>query len=302
MSRHVRFYTNKYGSNAWVYDPGSLPPWRSLRTGEFAGELPSGMSETSASELKSPGQYSYLSEYFTPAPAPAPTSPSRTGTLPMDPGLRAYVGGGTTAPTVTTPEESGFREPKLSDSTYDLIDEVTGKVIGRNVALFNAHYQEYLDFTAGIGGVGGVGGGGPTGPTAAELAIERSKVDAQNLATFISGTMAELELEIDAKRLTTEQALGEFNRRLDAFSEAGKQFKDIQPYTIPKGAEYAPGFQPGGIGERLGIEPVKAQPIEFDPFAMATDIVNETPVLTDIGVPSGDALKKAVELARGFIG
>jgi hypothetical protein len=143
---------------------------------------------------------------------------------------------------------------------------------------------------------------GRTGPTAAELAIQRSQVQAQNLSTFIQGTIAELTADIDAGRLKTEQALGEFNRRLDAFAEAGTQFQGIQPYTIPIGAEYAPGFQPGGIGERLGIEPRKAEVIQYDPFGMAAGIVAETPVLTDIGVPSGDALSEAIEVARGFLG
>ncbi len=148
----------------------------------------------------------------------------------------------------------------------------------------------------------GRGPSGPTGPTAAELAIERSKVQAQNLSTFISGTVSELQLEIDADRLNTEQAIGEFNRRLDAFSEAGAQFQGIQPYTIPIGAEFAPGFQPGGIGEELGIEPRRAEVIQFDPFAMANQIVAETPVLTDVGVPSGAALDEAIKIARGFLG
>ncbi|KKK87095.1 hypothetical protein LCGC14_2756650, partial [marine sediment metagenome] len=131
------------------------------------------------------------------------------------------------------------------------------------------------------------GGTGPSGPTAAELAIERSKVQATNLSTFIQGTVSELQLEIDADRLDTEQALGEFNRRLDAFAEAGKQFQGLLPFTIPRGAEFAPGFGPGEIGEQLGIEPVKANPINIDPFQMAQDIVNQTPDLTGIGVPSG---------------
>ena len=158
-----------------------------------------------------------------------------------------------------------------------------------------------------LGAGGGVvdedeGGVGRTGPTAAELAIERSKVQAQNLSTFISGTIAELTSDIDAGRLKTEQALGEFNRRLDAFSEAGGQFVGIQPFTIPRGVEYIPGSEPGGIATRLGLEPRRATPVEFDPFGMASQIVAETPVLTDIGAPSGDKLAEAIEVARGFLG
>ena len=148
---------------------------------------------------------------------------------------------------------------------------------------------------------GGVAATGPSGPTAAELAIERSKVTATNLSTFIQGTIAELSAEIDTARLTTEQAVGEFNRRLDAFAEAGQQFQGLLPFTIPRGAKFAPGFQPGGIGEQLGIEPRKAEVINIDPFQMAQDIVNQTPNLTDVGVPSGDALEEAIAIARGFL-
>lgn len=154
--------------------------------------------------------------------------------------------------------------------------------------------------------VAGVGGPaaptGPRGPTAAELAIERSRIHSQNLSTFLQGTIAELSAEIDARRLTTEQALGEFNRRLDAFSEAASKFEGIQPYTIPIGAKYLPGRGPGGVGEAIGRPLLEASPIMYDPFAMANEIVAETPVLTDIGVPSGDALQEAIKMARGFAG
>jgi len=146
------------------------------------------------------------------------------------------------------------------------------------------------------------GGTGRTGPTAAELAIQRSQVQAQNLATFITGTIAELEIEIDAKRLSTEQALGEFNKRLDAFSEAGDQFLGAQPFTIPRGVTHIPGFEPGGIATRLGLASQVATPVEFDPFVEATRIVAESPNLTDIGVPSGDALTEAIAIAQRFLG
>ena len=151
----------------------------------------------------------------------------------------------------------------------------------------------------------GIGGNAPSqgrqGPTAAELAIQRSQVQAQNLSTFIQGTIAELSAEIDAKRLSTEQALGEFNKRLDAFSEAGDQFIGIQPFTIAPGAKFFPGRGPGGIGEQLGQPVVKASPIDFDPFQMAQDIVDQSPSLTDIGVPSGTALDEAIAIAKGFL-
>jgi hypothetical protein len=173
---------------------------------------------------------------------------------------------------------------------------------GESGAVFsNVWWSEANEARANVAG-GFPGTAGPTGPTAAELAIERSKVDAQNLATFISGTIAELETEIDAKRLSTEQAIGEFNKRLDAFAEGGKQFVGIQPFTITPGSKYLPGRQPGGVGERLGRPVLEASPTVFDPFGEANRIVAESPDLTEIGVPSGAALDEANRIARQFLG
>ncbi len=146
------------------------------------------------------------------------------------------------------------------------------------------------------------GASGARGPTAAELAIERSRVQAQNLSTFIQGTIAELSNEIDSKRLSTEQALGEFNKRLDAFAEAGEQFVGIQPFTITPGSKFLPGRGPGDIGEAIGRPTLEASPVDFDPFGMANQIVAESPSLTDIGVPTGNALDEAIAIARGFLG
>ena len=144
-------------------------------------------------------------------------------------------------------------------------------------------------------------GEGATGPSAAELAIERSKVQATNLASFLDATIAGISADIDARRLTSEQAIGEFNRRLDAFEAAGTEFRGIQPYTIPQGAEYIPGFGPEGPATRVGLQPVKASPTMYDPFGMAADIVATTPNIAAIGAPSTSALQQAIEMARRFI-
>ncbi|KKN47054.1 hypothetical protein LCGC14_0666630 [marine sediment metagenome] len=183
----------------------------------------------------------------------------------------------------------GERLGLLDDGSTGMISEITG---------FELAPKWIQEEVLGAGG----GGGGRTGPTAAELAIDRSRVQATNLSTFIQGTVSQLSNEIDAGRLEMDQALNEFNKKLDAFAEGGKQFQGIQPYTIPIGAEYIPGFGPGEIGEHLGIAPEKVIPIQFDPFGMATEIVNQSPDLTDIGVPSGDALAEALEIARQFVG
>ena len=189
------------------------------------------------------------------------------------------------------------------DDYYVRVDEFGNKVpAGRgesgayfNTYAYNADLADYRDL------VEGRTGGGATGPTAAELAIDRSRVQSQNLATYLDGVIGQIQSDIDARRLTTEQAVGEFNRRLDAFSESGRQFQGIQPYTIPRGAEYIPGFGPGGPATKVGLEPVRASPIEYDPFGMANQIVAETPNIANIGVPSTDPLQQAIDMLKGYL-
>lgn len=302
----MEFWTNQLGSAMWVFDSSSLPAWRNLQTGAYSQQKPSDVDRsftprgpyTQEEAQLFPHASQYISGFPSATGARAP-SPAPSGEVFGPPASLAH----TAAP---PPATTGIPQPQYDDYWEDNVENpvpagTPGAV--HNTRAFLADTADWQQVTGNEPGrPGGVGPVGPTGPTAAELAIERSKVQAQNLATFVSGTIAELESEIDARRLSTEQAIGEFNRRLDAFSEAGQQFQGIQPYTIPIGAEYAPGFQPGGVAESLGIAPRPAEAIQFDPFGMAADIVAETPVLTDIGVPSGTALDEAIRVAEGFLG
>lgn len=298
----MEFWSNYLGSVMWVFDPGSLPPWRNLQTGVYANSKPSSVDR----QFTPSGPYTQEdAQLFPYASQHIPGFPSATGARAPSPAPSGEILGPPSSlaqgPS-QAPTALGEVPPLNPDDFYWRWDEVAGEMVparkGEPGAIFsNVWWAEANAAREGIG----QGAGGPSGPSAAELAIERSRVQAQNLATFVSGTIAELELEIDAKRLSTEQAIGEFNRRLDAFAEAGAQFRGIQPYTIPIGAEYAPGFQPGGIAESLGIAPRPAEVIQFDPFAMANEIVAGTPDLTGIGVPSGDALADALEIAEGFL-
>ena len=302
----AQFWTNNLGSEMWVFDVGSLPPWRDLQTGGYSNTKPSEVDRkftpsgpyTSEDANLFPYAGQYISGFPSATGARAP-SPAPTGEVLGPPVSQA------TFP--TTPSTSGVGEvpPLNPDDFYWKWDDASGAMVparkNESGATFSNLWWAQANESRRDVETGGAPGG-RAGPTAAELAIQRSQVQAQNLATFISGTIAELETEIDAKRLSTEQALGEFNRRLDAFSEAGEQFIGIQPFTIPRGAEFIPGFEPEGIATRLGLESQVATPIDFDPFGMAAEIVAETPVLTDIGVPSGSALDEAIAIARGFVG
>ncbi|KKL83586.1 hypothetical protein LCGC14_1973270 [marine sediment metagenome] len=301
----VQYWTDNLGSKMWIFDTGSLPPWRNLQTGEYSNTKPSGVTR----QFTPSGPYSsddaqlfpYASQYIS-------GFPEATGQRAVSAPPTGEVLGPSASLAAAPPSAGdGVGEvPALDPNDFWEKMNEFGQVVPARPnepgAVFN--YSAWDDANKSVASVAAGYGpsGGQTGPTAAELAIERSKVQAQNLATFVQGTAAELQAEIDAGRLKMDQGIAEFERRLDAFSEAGAQFQGIQPYTIPIGAEYAPGFQPGGVAEQLGIAPRKAEVIQYDPFGMAADIVSQTPDLTEAGVPSGDALSEAVALAESFLG
>ena len=257
-----------------------------------------------------------------PTPTPRPTrTPSQISNIGLDPTFRNYLanrpttggggGDGLVIP-VPSPDPRRGQVPEVNPDNFwtkrdnDPQSQTYGDLIPAEPneagawfdwdGFFNAK-SLVRDFAEGDGD----GGRGRTGPTAEELAIERSRVQAINLATYLDGVIESISQDIDARRLSTDQALSEFNRRLDAFTEAGKQFQGLQEFTVPRGSEFIPGFEPGGLAAKLGLQPQESNPVFIDPFAMAADIVHETPVLTDIGAPSADPIEDAVALVRSFI-
>jgi hypothetical protein len=156
------------------------------------------------------------------------------------------------------------------------------------MAAEQAEFERY-----GFGGVGGAGGGGPSPE---QLAIERSKVHAQNMSTFVEATLGELQLQIESGRLQMDQAEAEFNRRMDAFSEGGQLMQGMWQWTVAPGTEVIHS----DLRANLGMQPWESQAIEFDPLAEAWDIVQGTPEITQ-STPSFDPLQEAIDLVGGFI-
>ncbi len=302
----MEFWTDFQGGAMWVFDPGGLPPWRNLQTGAYADRKPSSVNK----QFTPSGPYTSADAQLFPfADQHIPGFPSATGGRAVSgPPSTEVLGPPTSLAQESAPTPAGVGQvPELNpDDFYWKWDATISGMVpakpGEPGATFsNTWWAEAKKAQADVAG-GFPTGGGRTGPTAAELAIQRSQVDAQNLATFISGTIAELEVEVDSRRLSTEQAIGEFNKRLDAFSEAGSQFRGIQPYTVTPGSKYLPGREPGGVGERLGRPVLEATPIDYNPFGMANQIVSESTDLEGIGVPSGDALAEAIAIAKRFLG
>jgi len=163
----------------------------------------------------------------------------------------------------------------------------------QNVYSYNKDLADYLEF----GTPGGPGGpGATTGPTAAELAIEQSKVQAANMANYLDGVIRGVEAEISAGRLSLEQAEAEFNRRMDALGEAGTQMAAMWQWTVPEDA----GALHPDIRANLGMEPWESQPMTWDPYALAQQIIAETPELTGQPIAT-DPIQEAIELAQGLI-
>lgn len=138
--------------------------------------------------------------------------------------------------------------------------------------------------------------GGAAGPSPAQLAIERSKVHAQNLATYLDATVAQLQTEVAAGRLRLDQAEAEFNRRMDAFSEGGEQMQAMWQWTVPEGATTLHT----DIRANLGMEPWESQAIPFDPMKMAWDIMQQSPEIPQ-GVPSMDPIAEAIKLMEQYV-
>jgi hypothetical protein len=171
--------------------------------------------------------------------------------------------------------------------------------VGRNVPvgtpgathrydLYISDLETYRDLTEGPGARGG-----DTGVSASIAA------QAQNLGTYVSAAIASVQTDIDAKRLSTEQAMNEFNRRLDAMAEAGAQFTNLQQYTVPRGSAGQPLH--GALRESLGLDPWISDPIQYDPFAEAQAIVDATPDLTEIGTGDTSPIEEALDVARSFV-
>lgn len=138
--------------------------------------------------------------------------------------------------------------------------------------------------------------GAAGGPSPEQLAIERSKVHAQNMATFLNATVAEIGLEVEAGRLRLDQAQAEFDRRMDAFAEGGKQMGEMWQWTVAPGTEQIHA----DLRANLGMQPWESQAVEFDPFAMAWDIVEQTPEIL-VESPSFDPLTEAIDLVEQFV-
>ena len=129
----------------------------------------------------------------------------------------------------------------------------------------------------------------------------------KGLTDYIDTVIGLISADLGARNLSANEATAEFQRHLDAFSEAGTQFRGIQPYTIPSGSKFVPGFEEGGIATQLGMKPWEASPTSFDPFKMAQDIIAQTPKITDIGAPTvpavdQDALQTALKMLYGTSG
>lgn len=99
---------------------------------------------------------------------------------------------------------------------------------------------------------------------------------------YYEALINEIGAKIDAGQLKLSQGTAEFDRRMTALKEGNRQFEALIGYAIPQGATHIPNsdFYAG-----MGLTPTPATPINIDPYAMAMDIVNQTPNLAEGGVP-----------------
>lgn len=153
----------------------------------------------------------------------------------------------------------------------------------QNVYSFNRDLADYLEF------------GEPDKPSGSSGA--RGPSPAENFSHYAAAMIAAVDAEIAAGRLSLEQATAQFNARMDAFAEAGKQRSEMWQYTVAPSQVGQPLHS--DIRGRLDMEPWISEAVEIDPFAEAQEFVNAMPEMT---VPSTDPLQELVEIAQGFLG
>jgi len=131
----------------------------------------------------------------------------------------------------------------------------------------------------------------------------KSETNENPTLDYIDQQINQVLTDISGKNLKTTQAVEEFNRRYDAWKEAGTQMTNLMPYAVSPGRTTMPGYEPGGIASKLGLGERKFTPIEYNSFEMGNQIVRETPNIAEIGAPSlsganPEDFQAAVEMLR----
>lgn len=217
-------------------------------------------------------------------------------------------GGGKTA----AHQPGALPPPDINDTTYDLIDDYDN-VIGRNWTKYYTDYEVWQGLTEGPEpaeapqwrpGEREIMERGPEWrPGERELekeSLEQSAeaAEASNMVDYLEAIAKGIELDLLAGNLELDQAAEEFDRRLEAFAEAGNQMAAMWQWTVPKGSEGKPLH--ADIRGGLGMQPWISAPEEFDPYGAAQGIVEDMPPMSP--VPSTDPYDEAVQAAEGLLG
>lgn len=118
------------------------------------------------------------------------------------------------------------------------------------------------------------------------IAKESDQPRQDAISSYLDRVSSELGDAITIRGQNITAAVSEAQDKIDAYKSANTAFTSALPYTIPKGAEFVPGFEPGGLAGSIGLKQQKATVMPFNPFKMATDVVNSTTAPTSIPAPT----------------
>lgn len=127
------------------------------------------------------------------------------------------------------------------------------------------------------------------------------------VSSYLDRVIEEIGLDIELRGQNITAASAEMRNKIDLFDTAQRAFTNIQPFTIPAGSEYIPGFEPEGFAVSIGLKPQEATPIRYNPFKMAVDIQESTPAPTSFEEPSlpgvydQDMFQKSLDWYRGML-
>ena len=119
-SPDLQFYTNKLGSQLWVFDPRSSPSWFNAATGQYTTQKPSGLTTFNLQGPITQDQsniFPYLSKYVTGVPAPTRlTTPTTTSQVYGPPTPTGFKPGPSATP--SAPAGQGFPPLRYEGQQY----------------------------------------------------------------------------------------------------------------------------------------------------------------------------------------
>jgi len=121
------------------------------------------------------------------------------------------------------------------------------------------------------------------------------------LIDYMDTAIARWSTEILGGQLDVARADVELSKRLGALEEAGRTYRELAPYSLPEGAKWIPGGEPGGLYEQMGMGTMPAQTTYINPLASALAAMGRTPEMGATPEMTPEALLAEAQRLQGAV-